>query len=834
MINFCLKETILNYFELPVVVICCFGTQSAGKSTFLNEFTGSFFDVSGMRCTEGIWMNIKLFYNEIKKNERHCNRKCRNCNINNCYLWEHKEEDNCLCENCICGKECYLYNKNIKNKNIMNCDLKCCLKKGHEELIECSLCDCKCICKCTCSGYNHNHYCKKCQQENNTECNCECNCKHFCRYPILLHNFICISLDFEGLGTFERSIEQDIQMALIGSAMGNIVIFRTGNALDKFIDMTLEKLSLGSRRIKSLDSANYFGGSLCFCPRDVIKKDEDSLYSEFSKKMDEFVSAWLSQTRDINKKYNIFGLFDDHIFSPTPTYQDYSFYQTLRNILVKDMIDDSFKLQRHPIYKTGKEFYSNLKKFLSAVYINEFDFLSNIKEDEIRNYINEKLPQAFEIIGVYENILENKSILVEKNKLKYFNHNFISQLETNFLTNNKFENVDTLIIDNIVYSDDIEGKYELEEYEISFAIKKTGSENYSMTINNLNDFGLILKIPDIINNKINYDDICLNFYKIWENICKEIKFKERDIINSFQLFISAIIKRRNNNVLKWLTELIQDYPNIKYLQNQTSPLDNIWIICQEKCSNCFYKCTLLQGHTNKIDFKKHLCPYDHKCKNECLTCISKKCNNENCKGICDGEADHPGEHKCKHKHSCPEKCFSFSFTRNCKEECIKEFGHTDKHHCSVEIHYCNVKCSLKEISRNCAGNCNKIYPHEGEEHLCGSNHKCKNECDLKNKADGCQNNGICDLDYGHKEEHRCGAQHICKEVCSKNKAKNCKTKCALYYPHKGIEHDCKSVHKCNEKCYLNEIAGNCKINCDLDYGHKENHNCGRKHTCLRN
>ena len=59
-INFCMKDSIFNFFELPVVVICCFGTQSIGKSTFLNELTGSLFDVSGKRCTEGIWMSIKI------------------------------------------------------------------------------------------------------------------------------------------------------------------------------------------------------------------------------------------------------------------------------------------------------------------------------------------------------------------------------------------------------------------------------------------------------------------------------------------------------------------------------------------------------------------------------------------------------------------------------------------------------------------------------------------------------------------------------------------------------------------------------------------------------
>ena len=79
MINFCIKDSIFNYFEIPVIVICCFGTQSIGKSTFLNELTGSLFNVSGMRCTEGIWMSIKLFIHSIEKKNNKCNCNCESC-----------------------------------------------------------------------------------------------------------------------------------------------------------------------------------------------------------------------------------------------------------------------------------------------------------------------------------------------------------------------------------------------------------------------------------------------------------------------------------------------------------------------------------------------------------------------------------------------------------------------------------------------------------------------------------------------------------------------------------------------------------------------------------
>jgi len=268
MIDFCIKESIFDFFKIPVVVICCFGTQSIGKSKFLNELTGSLFDVSGMRCTEGIWMSVKLFINNIKEHDKKCNKNCKQCGKNKCYLMHIKKDyEKCLCRDCICGEICFLNENNINNKQLINCDIKCCLKKGHEKLIRCSFEDCNCKCKCECickEKKKHDHKCIECKNEKKSKCLCECNYKHFCKYPILLHNFICVCLDFEGLGTFERTNEQDIQMALIGSAIGNNVIFRTHNSFDRFTESTLGKLSLGSRKIKSIKIEDFFGGDLFF------------------------------------------------------------------------------------------------------------------------------------------------------------------------------------------------------------------------------------------------------------------------------------------------------------------------------------------------------------------------------------------------------------------------------------------------------------------------------------------------------------------------------------------------------------------------------------------
>ena len=58
-----------------------------------------------------------------------------------------------------------------------------------------------------------------------------------------------------------------------------------------------------------------------------------------------------------------------------------------------------------------------------------------------------------------------------------------------------------MIIDNITCENDIQGEYILEEYGIKFNINKAKANTFSITINNLNDFGLILKIPEKINDQ---------------------------------------------------------------------------------------------------------------------------------------------------------------------------------------------------------------------------------------------------------------------------------------------------------------------------------------------
>jgi hypothetical protein len=102
-INFNMKNSIFNFYDLPVVVLAFMGVQSIGKSTLSNELVESFFNVSGMRCTEGIWMAVSLFKGKETKNK--CKEKCKNCQKKECGLYNHNPDLECICDDCRCNEK---------------------------------------------------------------------------------------------------------------------------------------------------------------------------------------------------------------------------------------------------------------------------------------------------------------------------------------------------------------------------------------------------------------------------------------------------------------------------------------------------------------------------------------------------------------------------------------------------------------------------------------------------------------------------------------------------------------------------------------------------------
>ena len=156
----------------------------------------------------------------------------------------------------------------------------------------------------------------------------------------------------------------------------------------------------------------------------------------------------------------------------------------------------------------------------------------------IKNYISENIEKAFQVGGIYEefdSLIDKKILIKLENNLKlYINNEFLDDFEVDFSFNKKFENINTLIINNIYSINDIEGDYNLEKYGLNIKKSKTDNNIFSITINNFDDFGLILMIPMEIKDLINYDDLCLDLFKLWDNIFNKIGLNQKLIIKATQ------------------------------------------------------------------------------------------------------------------------------------------------------------------------------------------------------------------------------------------------------------------------------------------------------------
>ena len=796
-INFDMKNSILNYYDLPVIVLVFMGSQSVGKSTLSNELVQSFFNVSGMRCTEGIWMSIALFIGK-EINNKICGKLCKICKSNKCRLKTHDIEFICICDTCCCNKRCYLSigEANIK-KGQNYCHTRCALPKDHIK------------------------------NDKN---------EHLCEISPYYHGLICISLDFEGLGTFERSTEQDIDLAMVGAALGNCILLRADKTFDKYMESRMFNWSEGSKNIKVINNDHYFGGNIIFCQKDIPKSNVEEVKNEFDSKITQSINKWVENEKKRNLKvlnleeFPVFGIFSNYINCPTPIFNKKEFHNMLRTEMINLIIKDTLIKKSLPKYKTGKQFMFFLKGILAAVDIHDYNVLDSIAIDNLKKYLYDNMSKAIEIFGIYslDDDIENFEDLEIRAKEN------LEILKSSYISNSNQEIEEILITYININSSDLKMVKEYENLKIELSkIEESDNINninftHKLIIKGIPEYGLLLFIPLTYKHKFSLNHIREKLFIYWKNICNKINLKDIEINNNFEHFINAIIHRREINVKKWVNNLTSSFSD-KSLDSvkQFDSLKEKWILCQEICTSCYFKCTKLLGHLNE-----HECEFDHVCHEKCDYCTIIKCKDfENCSHYCENKkAGHKEKHKCSHFHPCQNKCF-YIILRGCTEICKLECDHEENCNCK-NIHLCDKFCTYKNFSLDCKIKCNLEINHHGE-HKCENKlHKCNQICNLKNISRGCINDGICNYKLPHAEgNHNCGGDHKCNKNCSlKDVSKGCNKICNRPYNHNG-DCLCGEIHKCKEICQLNGKIKKCNNECCLDYGHYDNKDHKKWHRC---
>ena len=579
-ISFGVYEAVLNYATAPTKVISATGKQSVGKSFLLNHMTGSLFDIAGGRCTQGVWMSIKLF-----------------------------------------------------------------------------------------------------------------------------PDVTVIALDFEGMGSVERSRQEDMYMAIFGAAVSSLTVFKIASQLDKDTMRLLDSFRDGADHLSKGDTKKQlFNGKLAILCKDVSDCDSEEVRKEVKGKLVQMLRN-TSGDNFVAKLYkNKFRVLTSENFGKKGMLDSF------------DMLKDYVHEQDSKEKRTGSSDRRLRQRIRSAQNTANImkTVLAKIHLEDWTTFNETEIKEILAQLRLHIKTAVTRGATIVGNETKQL-HNLRNE------------------------SDKVEDKKEpdlLSEQDFDLELyAKTGEKERRFKIIR----NLVKKYKAIDQKEIGSSDWC----------------------SSFEEQLSDLAERRKSRVKEWInvnTSDLKDNSDLNSFKRETEarrfiPLSQFLTICQQKCNTCDRLCLHESHHSNRTP---HDCYTDHKCDHACFYCTPST------KRIfaCRYRGGHSGQHKCKdNEHTCTKACELSKF-RQCNGHCCKDASHESapglqEHRCDAETHYCDKLCDLVDCENLCA----KTFDHKGK-HQCSIGYcpkvctMCKNHCASK--------------DHFHlpkNKTHFCDSEHACPELC---------------------------------------------------------------------
>ena len=98
-----------------------------------------------------------------------------------------------------------------------------------------------------------------------------------------LEHALLVVLDFEGLGSFERSMQEDVLLSVLNASVSMMTIFRMEMRFDKEMDDMFSKFQQSMDMLKG--DERLFQGQLYLSVKDVNPNDQSEVYLEFQRKL---------------------------------------------------------------------------------------------------------------------------------------------------------------------------------------------------------------------------------------------------------------------------------------------------------------------------------------------------------------------------------------------------------------------------------------------------------------------------------------------------------------------------------------------------------------------
>ncbi|KAG7378687.1 hypothetical protein PHYPSEUDO_009756 [Phytophthora pseudosyringae] len=170
-------------------------------------------------------------------------------------------------------------------------------------------------------------------------------------------DMLLVVLDFEGLGLFERSEQEDIFLSVLNASVSMFTVFRMESRFDKDIDGLFSRFQKGVQLIKN--DLRLFRGLLFMSVKDVNMNDRQGAVDELAVKL----NAIFESSREQNFLTEMYA--GQVVINCTPPFGTVEYYQSMENDAAKTLL--SIVAEAATGFSTGKAFLDCLRIVLAKI-----------------------------------------------------------------------------------------------------------------------------------------------------------------------------------------------------------------------------------------------------------------------------------------------------------------------------------------------------------------------------------------------------------------------------------------------------------------------------------
>lgn len=498
---------------------------------------------------------------------------------------------------------------------------------------------------------------------------------------MLPNDVLLMVLDFEGLGSFEQTEQENVFLSVLNAAISMFTVFRMEMRFDKEIDDIFSKFQKGVQLIKN--DPKFFRGKLYMSVKDVNPNDQHGVLNEFVVKFQKL----LGENKDNNFLSDLYsGQLDINCSPPLGTG---GYYHSLRH--AQQYIEQHLCGNTSTGFANGKQFLDCMRLLLAKISILDWTSLDESNQKMQLTEIRYRLPGLIRTgcMIPLEHASDVGNIQVYlKEEMGVSQKKITVQLEQTIV---QFPDMAEkwLLLDEIFKLGDVRD----EDIDLGFDVCKLEEGN-------------IVSVGDSL---LRLFETFLGYSSLSSN-GKLVK----DMQTSFDVFLAFVVARRKLRILMWVTSVLGDRLPEEWKSVESQFLTRFQLVyrrCPQKCEHCQLGCMLSVIHSAVCE---HDCGLGHQCKGLCEYCAASDQPGKT--SICSKQAGHEGTCECAHgDHTCGEVC-CLSSAPNCGKRCSQKTQHEGPHHCAVQVHRCGQPCCAKD----CLGRCILSIESPHTVHKCGA------------------------------------------------------------------------------------------------------------------